>query len=755
MCVPSSRGSKALLVSALCVCALAAVALHQSSLRTVLAAGAPYGGYWGGYYDAGYYGAYNNPAAYDVARQDYWAAMNAYDAAGVWSYNDWVEQRRDWDRAGYGYGPYDSVVHADYWRSADQNGWGDQTRYNSYLSAYNMQAGGEYPYGFPSIESNYEWQGGGYPSIADNYEQRGGLYRRASDMKDSNHQGSDLIGQGYSGRALREDEGKHTVATKAEGTSALAQTASGKHAKTHWLPMAYKQLATVHLNKKPAAPPKLEGLAEAREAYKRASATFRHAHPGATYRQWLEATAKWDQFFVADRVLDTEQVQLDERKAAALKAVLPAPAFPALSQLDAAEEERVHVPKWVSALHLAPVCKSTVLKQARGKKPRRWQDTQACQLCRDEGTDCDKCAADAKQMLCDFVTMSKPFPNSQLHFTPMGATDVRFPEHGMQLTQIKAEAREERDVAMEKSEEKAAKDYPMIDAALAPLNAMQARLNSQRVKLYVYEFGDAALRLLNGPAASAHLPHLPELFEAMPGYLRWHDPAEKVMFKKKVREASDASSAPGFQAVKGPTQMLSQAGASKLMRLGVNLGGNPLEPPRRRAQGASEGARVNKKMRTLLYPATSGTDHYAAPGAFHANCGQGSPTKLCDNGVFVNEQVALPSEVFLISFFRPSLLPPSSVPPRHSHAPRDGASNGLKPVLGGFICSVCQGTDFLGVAFPRFATPRHLQMQGQTHAQDVAIDAEKVKIPQIVHPNSANSPSQMPSTVISLLICVT
>jgi len=122
-------------------------------------------------------------------------------------------------------------------------------------------------------------------------------------------------------------------------------------------------------------------------------------------------------------------------------------------------------------------------------------------------------------------------------------------------------------------------------------------------------------------------------------------------------------------------------------------------------------------MRTLLYPATSDTDHYAAPGDFHANCGQGSPTKLCDNGVFVNEQVALPSEVFLISFFRPSLLPPSSVPPRHSHAPRDGASNGLKPVLGGFICSVCQGTDFLGVAFPRFATPRHLQMQGPTHTR--------------------------------------
>ena len=336
-----SRRGQALLVSALCVCALAAVALHQSARRAVLAAGAPYGGYWGGYYDAGYYGAYNNPYAYDVARQDYWSAMNAYDAAGVWSYNDWVEQRRDWDRAGYGYGPYDSQAHADYWRSADQNGWGDQTRYNSYLSAYNAEAGGEYPYGFPSIEDNYEWQGGAYPSIADNWEQRGGLYRRASDMKDSNHQG----------RGLREADGKHTVATKTAGTSALAQTPSRKHAKKHWKPMAYKQLATVHLRKQqPAAPPKPEGLAEARMAYKRAAATFRHANPGATYTQWLEATAKWDKFFVADRVLDTEQVQLDERKAAALKAVLPAPAFPALRQLDEAEEERVRVPRCVSPL---------------------------------------------------------------------------------------------------------------------------------------------------------------------------------------------------------------------------------------------------------------------------------------------------------------------------------------------------------------------------------------------------------------------
>jgi hypothetical protein len=38
---------------------------------------------------------------------------------------------------------------------------------------------------------------------------------------------------------------------------------------------------------------------------------------------------------------------------------------------------------------MAPVCKKTVLA-ARNNKHRRWQDTQACMLCRDEGTDCDK-----------------------------------------------------------------------------------------------------------------------------------------------------------------------------------------------------------------------------------------------------------------------------------------------------------------------------------------------------------------------------
>jgi len=597
------------------VVALVAVR-HSVQQRTELD-GAPYGGYWGGNYDSGYYGAYNNPHAYDVARQDYWNSMNSYDAAGVWSYNEWVDQRRDWDQAGYGYGPYDSKVHADYWRSADQEGWGDQTRYNNYLSGYNAEAGGEYPYGYPSIEDNYEWQGGGYPSIADNFEQRGGLYRRASDMKDSNHQG----------RGLRKADGKHTDATKAARTSSLAQKST--HAKKPWAPMSYKQLATVHLGKKVPVAAKDDGMAEAKAAYSRSAATFRHAYPGADYKQWLQATAKWDKFFVQDRVLDTEQVQLDERKAAALKSFLPAPAFPALRQLDQAEEERVRVPHWEPALHLGPVCKSTVLWGNTRTKTKKWQDTPACTLCRDEGSDCDKCAASAKQMLCQFVNMPKAAPNSQLHFTPLGGTDVKSSgfsfsasraEHGMQLTQIKAEAREQRDVAAEKSEEKIAREYPLVDQALAPLNVMQARLNQARLDLYVSEFGEHALRLLNGPAFAAKLP---QLSQAGPGFLRWRDTAAGHRQQQQVRAA------------KSQTVMLAQGGDSKLLRLGVNLGGNPLNYGK---QARQHRATLQQKTLTTLAPATSGSDHYSPTSSFHENCEGNSPTGLCDHGVFVGEQ---------------------------------------------------------------------------------------------------------------------
>jgi len=610
------------------LCALAAITVRHAAPRTELD-GAPYGGYWGGNYDSGYYGAYNNPYALDVARQDYWDAMNSYDAAGVWSYNEWVDQRRDWDAAGYGYGPYDSQVHADFWRSADQNGWGDQTRYNNYLSSYNAEAGGEYPYGYPSVQDNYEWQGGGYPSIADNFEQRGGLYRRASDMKDSNHQG----------HGLTEADGKGTVATKADRTISLAQKFS-KRARKHWKPMSYKQMATVHLgNNVPAATRDEVGEAkgEAKAAYHRAAATFRHAYPGAPYRKWLEATAKWDQFFVHDRVLDSAQVQLDERKAAALINVLPTPTFPALRQIEQSEEERVRVPHWEPALHLGPVCRSTQLWVNGRTKTKKWQNTPACTLCRDEGSDCDKCAANAKQMLCQFVTMPKAVPKSLLHFTPMGDTDVKpsgfsfsASEHGTQLTQIKAEAREQHDVASEKFEEQAAREYSVVDEALSPLNALQANLNQARVRFYVSEFGERAMRLLSGPAFAGKLP---QLSQAGPGFLRWRlhpAVAARHLEQQKARAA------------KGHMVMLAQKGDCKLCILGVNLGGNPLDYGKRVRQHR---ATLQQKTLTTLAPATSGSDHYSTPGDFHLNCEGDSPTGLCDRGVFVGEQVP-PSSLF-------------------------------------------------------------------------------------------------------------
>ena len=173
-------------------------------------------------------------------------------------------------------------------------------------------------------------------------------------------------------------------------------------------------------------------------------------------------------------------------------------------------------------------------------------------------------------------------------------------------------------------------------------HASQASLNEERVKLYVSEFGAAALRLLNGPASA----QLSQLTEPSAGFLRWRDGVggptrshAQQQQQQQVREArASSASAPGARSAKGPMQMLSQSGASKLMRLGVNLGGNPLEPPTNSATRVRRGARLQMKTRTQLYPATSGTDHYAAPGAFHANCGVGSPTALCDHGVFVGEQ---------------------------------------------------------------------------------------------------------------------
>ena len=81
------------------------------------------------------------------------------------------------------------------------------------------------------------------------------------------------------------------------------------------------------------------------------------------------------------------------------------------------------------------------------------------------------------------------------------------------------------------------------------------------------------------------------------------------------------------------TKMASTHGdGSKLRKLGVNLGGDPL------SAAPVEERQVKKLSRTVLYPATSGTDHYSAPARFEANCQEGSPSKLCDSGVYVGEE---------------------------------------------------------------------------------------------------------------------
>ena len=95
----SRLAKRGLLGGVVCLCSLAGIAVHFSSKRVALA-GAPFGSRFGGYYAAGYYGAYQNPFAYEVARQDYWDAMAAYDPMGARMRYDEMERAKDRYRRG-------------------------------------------------------------------------------------------------------------------------------------------------------------------------------------------------------------------------------------------------------------------------------------------------------------------------------------------------------------------------------------------------------------------------------------------------------------------------------------------------------------------------------------------------------------------------------------------------------------------------------------------------------------------------------
>ena len=611
----SRLAKRGLLGGVVCLCSLAGIAVHFSSKRVALA-GAPFGSRFGGYYDAGYYGAYQNPFAYEVARQDYWDAMAAYDPMGARSYDDWVAQRCDWDRAGYGYGPYDSEAHAAYYRSADQNGWGDQTRFNDYLTNYYAERGGEYPYG--------------YPSIAGSFEQRGGLFRRAGDP------------ERLPARRLAEGKVKHAPSPDSKRLRSSASTT------LLWQPLQHRQLAIARsLSRHDAGAlpaPRAAAGARARDgddkaaptaltAYERAAATFRRAVPGATYGQWLAATRQWDAVFLDDRELDREQAALDRRKAAALQDVLAQPAFPALRQLDTAEEARVHVPQWVPALHMQPGCNAAMHE-------RRWKESYECKLCRDEGSDCDKCAANAKAMLCEFLGMKSSPSTSLLHFTPLAS----LAELDQELTQMRPNTEEVlRDLRSKRAEEDTAEDYAAVDEALVPLNAWQSRLNHARLALYMRTFGLPALeQVSSAAAASAGSSAAPSLAAQLaapyegegPGFLRWRASVHgRGQEGPRVRRGGRASleAAP-------VRQMLAE---SKLRKLGVNLGGNPLDPtPARDAldMGASLAGRQTSVLHSGVSAGASAGGKTLTPVAFWADCAPGSPSTLCDHGVYVGEE---------------------------------------------------------------------------------------------------------------------
>eukprot|EP00960_Hanusia_phi_P052027 761201-Hanusia_phi.AAC.2 len=128
-----------------------------------------YGSYWGGYYDD-YYGNYWDPYGYEQARSDYWNNMENWEAGGPWSYNDWAARDAEWRRAAYGYGPYDTQEHADYYYYPGQDEFDEHEEYADYLNRYYAAHSGTF--GIPYS-----------PAAEDSYERRGGLYRPAADLK--------------------------------------------------------------------------------------------------------------------------------------------------------------------------------------------------------------------------------------------------------------------------------------------------------------------------------------------------------------------------------------------------------------------------------------------------------------------------------------------------------------------------------------------------------------------------------------------
>ncbi|EKX45896.1 hypothetical protein GUITHDRAFT_138724 [Guillardia theta CCMP2712] len=159
------RGRGILLAGIAFLAAVGAVLLIAKGAKQT----ALYGTYWGGYYDD-YYGNYWDPYGYEQGRSDYWNNVADWDAQDPWSYNDWAARDAAWRRAAYGYGPFDTQEHADYYYNPDQDEFDEQAAYQDYLNRYYASHTGTF--GIPYS-----------PAAEDSYERRGGLYRAAASLE--------------------------------------------------------------------------------------------------------------------------------------------------------------------------------------------------------------------------------------------------------------------------------------------------------------------------------------------------------------------------------------------------------------------------------------------------------------------------------------------------------------------------------------------------------------------------------------------
>jgi len=215
-----------------------------------------------------------------------------------------------------------------------------------------------------------------------------------------------------------------------------------------------------------------------------------------TADEWDKAQAHWDYFYQTNRVLDGKQQVLDAKRAEALRQYLPRGDSSAAVKIDAYVAPWRPFPACAQSTHSTPSRSRTralralrrlsALHALRHPTPARHGDLEA--VCY---------AADALRA-----------PTSPIAFTPRASVEGQTLQQ--QVQRIKSArgsrgrdahaepAQKDADAEGQQERERVQKE---LDAAMAPLNLEQARLNRAKMILYVKQFGPIRA-LFSGKAAA-------------------------------------------------------------------------------------------------------------------------------------------------------------------------------------------------------------------------------------------------------------